>query len=212
MILKQIIKHTLFISFLSLFCFNNLNAKEYFVQLKSNKDSTLFFNYLKNEFLKGDNNEFYYKKAFKTLQLKGLDRVFVVNFNSKYSNEQILSLGNHPMVSLIELVPVYEFFHTPNDFNSSRMWHLNKIKARDAWNIEKGGKNILIAVVDDGIDTAHSEFQSSIWKNTNEIANNGIDDDNNGYIDDIFGWDMADNDNNPSAVSYTHLRAHETLS
>ena len=73
----------------------------------------------KNEFLKGDINEFYYKKAFKTLQSKGLDRVFVVNFNSKYSNEQILSLGSHPMVSLIELVPVYEFFHTPNDFNTS---------------------------------------------------------------------------------------------
>lgn len=205
MILKQIIKHTLIISFLSLFCFNSLNAKEYFVQLKSNKDSTLFFNYLKSEFLKGDLNEFYYKKAFKTLQSKGLDRVFVVNFNSKYSNEQILSLGSNPMVSLIELVPVYEFFHTPNDFNTSRMWHLDKIKARDAWNIEKGGKNILIAVVDDGIDTAHSEFQSSIWKNTNEIANNGIDDDNNGYIDDIFGWDMADNDNNPSVTSSNNL-------
>jgi gliding motility-associated-like protein len=205
MILKQIIKHTLIISFLSLLCFNSLNAKEYFVQLKSNKDSTLFFNYLKSEFLKGDINEFYYKKAFKTLQSKGLDRVFVVNFNSKYSNEQILSLGSHPMVSLIELVPVYEFFHTPNDFNTSRMWHLDKIKARDAWNIEKGGKNILIAVVDDGIDTAHSEFQSSIWKNTNEIANNGIDDDNNGYIDDIFGWDMADNDNNPSVTSSNNL-------
>ena len=165
MILKQIIKHTLILSFVSLFCFNHLNAKEYFVQLKTNKDSTLFFNDLKKEFLKGDLNQFYYKKAFKTLQSKGLDRVFVVNFPSKYSNEQVLSLSKHPMVSLIELVPEYEFFHTPNDFNSTAMWHLDKIKARDAWDIEKGGKNILIAIVDDGIDTAHSEFQSSIWKN-----------------------------------------------
>jgi gliding motility-associated-like protein len=205
MILKQIIKHSLILSFVSLFCFNSLIAKEYFVQLKTNKDSTLFFNDLKNEFLKGDLNQFYYKKAFKTLQSKGLDRVFVVNFPSKYSNEQVLSLGNHPMVSLIELVPDYEFFHTPNDFNSTAMWHLDKIQARDAWDIEKGGKNILIAIVDDGIDTAHSEFQSSIWKNPNEIASNGIDDDNNGYVDDVFGWDMADNDNNPSVISSNNL-------
>jgi gliding motility-associated-like protein len=205
MILKQIIKHTLILSFVILFCFNRLNAKEYFVQLKTNKDSTLFFNDLKKEFLKGDLNQFYYKKAFKTLQSRGLDRVFVVNFPSKYSNEQVLSLNKHPMVSLIELVPEYEFFHTPNDFNSTTLWHLDKIKARDAWDIEKGGKNILIAIVDDGIDTAHSEFQSSIWKNPNEIANNGIDDDNNGYVDDVFGWDMADNDNNPSVTSANNL-------
>lgn len=205
MILKQIIKHLILISFISLLTFNNLNAKEYFIQLKNNKDSSLFLNYLKKDFLNNDFSEFYYKKAFKSLKYNGLDRVFVVNFNSKFSNEEILLLSKHPLVSFIELVPEYEFFHTPNDFSTSSMWHLDKIKARDAWDIEKGGKNILIAIVDDGIDTTHSEFQSSIWKNNNEIANNGIDDDNNGYVDDIFGWDMADNDNNPSVTSANNL-------
>ena len=56
-------------------------------------------------------------------------------------------------------------------------------------------KKIVIAVVDDGVRITHHDLQKFIWENPKEIANNKIDDDGNGYIDDINGWDVADNNN-----------------
>ena len=55
-----------------------------------------------------------------------------------------------------------------------------------------------MAVVDTGVDMAHPELASQIWVNTDEIVGNGIDDDHNGYVDDVHGWDFASNDNNPT--------------
>lgn len=65
------------------------------------------------------------------------------------------------------------------------------------WDIEQGNQSIIVAVLDSGIKLDHPEFSGRIWTNPNETLN-GIDDDNNGYIDDINGWDFANNDNDPS--------------
>lgn len=65
------------------------------------------------------------------------------------------------------------------------------------WDIEQGDQSIIVAVLDSGIKLEHPEFSGRIWTNTNETLN-GIDDDNNGYIDDINGWDFANNDNDPT--------------
>jgi subtilisin family serine protease len=64
-------------------------------------------------------------------------------------------------------------------------------------------EDIIVAVVDTGVDYKHEDLQSVMWKNVNEIEGNGIDDDNNGYIDDIFGIDPLDNDTDPMA-SHSH--------
>ncbi|WP_339885332.1 S8 family peptidase [Polaribacter vadi] len=63
------------------------------------------------------------------------------------------------------------------------------------WDIEQGNSNVIVTVLDSGAKLDHPEFNGRIWTNTNEVLN-GIDDDNNGYIDDIRGWDFANNDNN----------------
>jgi gliding motility-associated-like protein len=131
--------------------------------------------------------------------------VFVLNFDITLNETQIKTVKGLSFIELIEEVPDYALFYSPNDHNSSTMWNLEKIKARQAWDLEKGGKNILIALVDDGMDTAHSDLQPTLWKNINETPNNGIDDDNNGYIDDFFGWDMADNDNDPHVTASNNL-------
>lgn len=65
------------------------------------------------------------------------------------------------------------------------------------WDIEQGDQSIIVAVLDSGIKLDHPEFSGRLWTNPNETLN-GIDDDNNGYIDDINGWDFANNDDDPT--------------
>jgi subtilisin family serine protease len=64
-----------------------------------------------------------------------------------------------------------------------------------AWKIEQGDSSVVVAILDSGVKTDHLEFSGRIWKNYAEIPNNGVDDDNNGYIDDIQGWNFADGSN-----------------
>ncbi|MCX6664385.1 MAG: S8 family serine peptidase [Euryarchaeota archaeon] len=71
------------------------------------------------------------------------------------------------------------------------------IDAPEAWDIETGNPDVVIAIVDTGIDYTHPDLAANIWNNTDEIPGNGIDDDTNGYIDDIMGWDFAYYDNDP---------------
>jgi subtilisin family serine protease len=70
------------------------------------------------------------------------------------------------------------------------------IQAAEAWNIETGSPDVVIAIVDTGIDYTHPDLAANIWNNTDEIPGNGIDDDHNGYIDDVRGWDFYYNDSN----------------
>jgi len=76
-------------------------------------------------------------------------------------------------------------------------WSLDLINAPEVWNQNITGNGIVVAVVDSGVDYTHPDLDDNIWRNAGEIAGNGIDDDRNGYIDDIRGWDFVSNDNNP---------------
>jgi thermitase len=101
--------------------------------------------------------------------------------------------------------------YTPNDTYFSRQFGLYNdgtfsespatndadIDMELGWDIEQGDESIIIAILDSGIKLEHPEFNGRLWINSNETIN-GIDDDNNGYIDDINGWDFANNDNNPT--------------
>jgi subtilisin family serine protease len=70
------------------------------------------------------------------------------------------------------------------------------VNALKAWEITKGSRDVVIAVIDTGIDYNHPDLKANLWTNAGEIAGNGIDDDKNGYIDDVYGWNaFADNGN-----------------
>jgi thermitase len=101
---------------------------------------------------------------------------------------------------------------SPDDLLYSRQWSLKNdgsfnmypavsgadMQMEDAWDIEQGSSSIVVATMDTGLKLDHPEFEGRLWVNTLEIAGNGIDDDNNGYIDDINGWDYANEDNIPT--------------
>ncbi|MFP6619757.1 MAG: S8 family serine peptidase, partial [Pirellulaceae bacterium] len=71
------------------------------------------------------------------------------------------------------------------------------IDAPAAWEITQGHANVVVAIIDTGIDLDHPDLAANIWTNPGEIANNGIDDDENGFIDDVHGWDFRNNDADP---------------
>ena len=120
----------------------------------------------------------------------------------------IQKLNEEKIVDYAEQVPEYDFFFTPNDLQTQQ-WNLQKINAELSWDFSQGSSNVIVAIIDDAILLSHQDLSTKIWINTNEIPMNGIDDDGNGFIDDINGWDAADNDNdpnpfNPTNSSFTH--------
>ncbi|MEG4520292.1 MULTISPECIES: S8 family peptidase [unclassified Microcoleus] len=76
-------------------------------------------------------------------------------------------------------------------------WARDMVNAPEVWQGGITGNGIVVAVVDTGVDYTHLDLDANIWQNADEIPNNRIDDDRNGYVDDIRGWDFASGDNNP---------------
>lgn len=79
-------------------------------------------------------------------------------------------------------------------------WGLFATDAPKAWEISKGDAEVVVGIIDTGIDLQHPLLQDNIWVNPGEIPGNGIDDDKNGFIDDIHGWNFANNNNDISDV------------
>ena len=70
------------------------------------------------------------------------------------------------------------------------------INAEDAWSVYDGGsRDVVVALIDTGVDTSHEDLAGAFWVNEDEIPGNGIDDDNNGYVDDVNGWNFYDGNN-----------------
>jgi subtilisin family serine protease len=92
----------------------------------------------------------------------------------------------------------------PNDTYFDQQWHLNAIHAPEAWTHTTGDPNIVVAVLDDGVDIEHVDLADNIWVNPQETPGNGIDDDGNGLIDDVHGWDFVSSDADANPVSPSH--------
>lgn len=75
-------------------------------------------------------------------------------------------------------------------------WGADMIKAPSAWAKGYTGQNVVVAVIDTGVDLNHEDLKDNIWTNSKEIDGNGQDDDGDGYIDNIHGWNFANNNNN----------------
>ncbi len=86
----------------------------------------------------------------------------------------------------------------PDDPRLGEMWGLANAHAPAAWTYQTGTADMVVAVIDMGANYNHPDLANNIWTNPGEIAGNGIDDDGNGYIDDVRGWDFYNHDNDPS--------------
>jgi subtilisin family serine protease len=87
----------------------------------------------------------------------------------------------------------------PDDprYHNNGQWNLPQIEAPAAWDITTGSDEVVIAFVDSGVDFDHPELRDKIWTNPKEIPGNGIDDDGNGFADDVHGWDWVNWDGEP---------------
>jgi hypothetical protein len=92
----------------------------------------------------------------------------------------------------------------PSDALIDSLWHLPIIKAFEAWEIDTGSNDVLIAIIDTGVDMDHPDLMDAIAVNEDEIPNNGLDDDDNGFVDDVRGWNFFNDNNNPDETGFSH--------
>lgn len=149
-------------------------------------------------------NSNYPQPAYSSEQLAAgnLPRWYKVTL-SKDADVQALveELKNAPEIEAVEPNYIYQITTVPNDnYVSSRgswgqyyedLWGLYKISALSGWDIETGSGQVVVAVVDTGVDITHPDIVNNLWVNKNEIAGNHIDDDSDGYVDDIDGWNFV---------------------
>src|SRR3989338_6326726 len=106
------------------------------------------------------------------------------------------------------------FALTPNDFLIAEQWHLEKIDAYEAWDTATGDRQIVVAVLDAGVDLDHEDLVDRFWENRGEVID-GIDNDGNGFEDDTRGWDFVDSDPRPEPELFgpfdTEAISHGTL-
>lgn len=138
----------------------------------------------------------------KDVSILGLDRILSVKYNSQIDPFVASSkIKNIDDIEWVEPRFAYPVEFIPNDPNYSAQWNLTKIQANLAWDINRGDTNVVIGIVDTGVDWDHPDIMDNLFINWNENPTNGIDDDNNGYIDDYIGWDFGGlsgvPDNNP---------------
>jgi len=138
---------------------------------------------------------------------KILQRTYLLEFSDYANVNQILSdLRLSGAVEYAEKVPMDKHCLVPNDPSYSSQWGLTMINAANAWSYFSSGSNISVAIVDDAIERTHPDLAASLWINTGDNNTNGLDDDGNGYIDDINGFDVGSIDNNPNppSTAYDH--------
>ncbi len=196
-----------FIFFFNIYLFPQYT---FFIKYKSEVPNSLISQMVKeNRLSQGGNllmqkGEYFVKHFARNLAISDvtLSRILRVDFsNNNLANQFINQLKNDPTVDYIQQSNIYKVDYIPNDSLTNQQWALQKIKAFDAWNITQGSDSIIVGIIDTGIDYLHPDLKNKIYinpgetgfdKNGKDKRTNGIDDDNNGFIDDYMGWNFVD--------------------
>ena len=139
-------------------------------------------------------------------QCVDIRQIYEFHYTADVPMEYVLAkLNGMACIEYAEPSYVGELLYTPDDpeYTNGNLWHLNTCKVLDAWDIEQGDPSVVVAVVDGGIDIVHSDLINRIAYNTDDPIN-GEDDDGDGFVDNYRGWDVANDDNNPSNSKLEH--------
>ncbi|MFH0895689.1 MAG: S8 family serine peptidase [Bacteroidota bacterium] len=154
------------------------------------------------------------EQTFVRIKNSELNSIFTFTLENDSDAESLITeLGKLRSVEYAERMPAYYSFYIPNDPLYPASSYLTQISAPDAWDVETGNSTVSIAIVDDAVRITHEDLLGKIKINTAEIDSNGIDDDGNGYIDDVRGFDVSNNDGGvcpPSTVTPTYF-SHGTF-
>lgn len=140
----------------------------------------------------------------------GLDRLYLIHFPDTISVLKVVE--ELKKLSMVEeawpSIGVEVYKTVPNDPRFSSQWHLFKCKLPEAWDITQGDTSIVVCCVDNGVEWKHEDIEANLWINKKEDINrdgrftdadlNGVDDDRNGKVDDVIGWNFKRNSPDPS--------------
>ena len=156
---------------------------------------------------------FPFLKTITPLERTDLEGIYYFYYNNGDHPEEVArDFASDPDIAYAEPKYVYTLYDIPNDPYYSSMVEFPYVQADTAWGIVKGSQgNVIVAVVDGGTDWDHQDLLDNVWENPGEIPGNGIDDDNNGFIDDIHGWNFSNDSNDPTGNPATpQSAAHGT--
>lgn len=142
----------------------------------------------------------------------GLDRIYELKFSGNSNIEQVINeILSDPQVEYAEPSYIYRTNYIPNDPSFANQSYLNPVKAPEAWDIIRNASGVIIGIVDTGSDMDHPDLAANFYINTADPID-GIDNDNDGYVDNNKGWDLVGlsgtnrvPDNNPTVTSDTTM-------
>lgn len=148
-------------------------------------------------------------RATRLRNVKGVEGLEVVKLGAGVSVEDaVAALSADPTVASVQPNYRRRIAMVPDDARFDELWGMHNtgqtgglddadIDAPEAWDISTGSSDIVVAVIDTGVDYDHPELADNIWVNPGEVPGNGIDDDGNGYVDDVHGIDTVNDDSDP---------------
>jgi hypothetical protein len=190
-----------FIVFIFILVFaSQISAEEFFIRLTSkgiqSKKALLNQSPLLKSSISTDlpDNRIAFKKPIQRSAHKNqFDSWLKVVISFEKDKVKLDSLLGEGVIDYYEPIRVLKISQVANDSLIQQQWYLETIKAKEAWQITTGSQDIIIGVIDTGIDYTHPDLKGSLWINNAEKNGiSGMDDDNNGFIDDSLGWDFTD--------------------
>jgi len=121
---------------------------------------------------------------------------YQINYSARIKESIIVAkLKSTGLFRYVERRALNRLFYVPNDPLIGNQFYLNNIRAYDAWNVETGDSDVVVGITDTGIDRGHVDLKKGIKYNYQDTID-GLDNDNDGFIDNFCGWDVGNNDNN----------------
>ncbi|MEO9484413.1 MAG: S8 family serine peptidase [Ekhidna sp.] len=171
--------------------FQNQQLDEQWIYVKFKNGSTP--NQARSQRLTDSKNESIHFDIFKLKVPQGRNPIDYCNELRRSKPDLIYA---DPIVQYLPLA-------SPSDALIGNQFYLDNIKVHEAWEITKGDDDITIGIIDTGIDLDHEDMVANLWLNTDDPVD-GVDNDENGYIDDYLGYDFADIDTDPSIQNGNH--------